>query len=68
MSRLCYRHDVCPSVGLSVRLYVTFVGDDHTVQQKMEVGTPAPRWKALSNVAIRRSVSLAHARSLKKSW
>jgi len=32
MSRLCYRHDVCPSVCLSI----TLVDCDHIVQQKVE--------------------------------
>ena len=43
MLRLCYEHDlsptVRPSVRLSVCLSVTMVDYDHVVQQKVEIGT-----------------------------
>ena len=35
MTRLCYEHDVC----LSVTVSVTLVDCDYTVQQKVEMGT-----------------------------
>ena len=53
-SRLCYEHDVRPSVRLSVSPCVKLVECDHIVQQEVEIRTSYERGRCLGELHARK--------------